>query len=194
MLSFALVSAAVASGTALTKPVENPLRRLSESDPTGGACSAEAVAGIASDPPTFGVSAICSTSTCVPWLVTYVEANIATVEGAIAMYGTGTAYDDMLVELEATLTQVQSLSAVCPHRVLRRPLHLVLLLPQEEGGGPVSAAPPPARRRSAHRKERAARARNRVTLEQASVRVLRMCLPLGQPHLVLASRPPIKTD
>ena len=113
MLALALVSAAVASGTALTKPVENPLRRLSESDPTGGACSAEAVAGIASDPPTFGVSAICSTSTCVPWLVTYVEANIATVEGAIAMYGTGTAYDDMLVELEATLTQVQSLSAVC---------------------------------------------------------------------------------
>ena len=47
--------------------------------------AAEAVAGIASDPPTFGVSAICSTSTCVPWLVTYVEANIATVEGAIAM-------------------------------------------------------------------------------------------------------------
>ena len=36
MLSFALVSAAVASGTALTKPAENPLRRLSESDPSGG--------------------------------------------------------------------------------------------------------------------------------------------------------------
>ncbi len=37
MLALALVSAAVASGTALTKPAENPLRRLSESDPSGGA-------------------------------------------------------------------------------------------------------------------------------------------------------------
>ncbi len=89
MLSFALVSAAVASGTALTKPVENPLRRLSESNPMLDACGATAATGL-----------------------------------------------------------------------------------------------------SAHRKERAARARPRI-LEQVSDRVLCMCPPSMRPHLVLAPRPPL---
>ena len=94
MLSLALVSAAVASGTALTKPAENPLRRLSESNAMLDACGATAAAGIANDPPAFDVSAICSTSTCVPYLITYIEAQVTQVEGAIAMYGTGTEYDE----------------------------------------------------------------------------------------------------
>ena len=46
MLALALVSAAVASGTALAKPAENPLRRLSESDPSGGACSGRSRANL----------------------------------------------------------------------------------------------------------------------------------------------------
>ena len=40
MLALAFISAAVASGTALTKPAENPFRRLSESNPMLDACGA----------------------------------------------------------------------------------------------------------------------------------------------------------
>ena len=69
MLALALVSAAVASGTALTKPAENPLRRLSESDPSGGACSAAVVMGLAMDPPVFNLPEICPSATCLTFLV-----------------------------------------------------------------------------------------------------------------------------
>ena len=105
MLALALVSAAVASGTALTKPAENPLRRLSESNAMLDACGATAATGLANDPPTFDVSAICSTSTCVPYLITYIEAQVTQVEGAIAMYGTGTEYDEILPQLQGMLTR-----------------------------------------------------------------------------------------
>ena len=95
MLSFALVSAAVASGTALTKPAENPLRRLSESDPSGGACSAAVVMGLAMDPPVFNLPEICPSATCLTFLVTYLEASITLVEGMITAYADN---EDMLAD------------------------------------------------------------------------------------------------